>query len=238
MSAILIKKDNNIANICLNRPDKANAYTQEMLAGVEQALKSFAAEEIRALIFYGEGKNFCAGADKNELSSRKPEDALSLKSAQVFQQIAELPYPTIAAVNGAAAGGGLELALACDLRLGTPESVYFFPEPDLDLIPAAGGCRRAAALLGQSMAKQMILFGRKLNAEEALKYNLIAEIVAKDQLLSRAAELAQKAAQHSPLANRLAKKIISSCPPDPGTNAELLSQAILYGEKHFSTPNQ
>lgn len=235
MSAILIKKENSIAFICLNRADKANAYTQEMLAGIEQALKSFETENISALIFYGEGKNFCAGADKNELSSRKPEDALNLKSAQVFQQIAELPYPTIAAINGAAAGGGLELALACDLRLGTPESTYFFPEPSLGLIPAAGGCRRASILLGQSVAKQMILFGKRLNAEDALRFNLLAEIVQRDKLLARAAELARIAANHSPLANRLAKGIISAQPPDPGTAAELLSQAILYGER-FALP--
>ena len=164
-----------------------------------------------------------------EIAQRTAHDGVHLLARQVFEELATLPLPTVAAIRGAALGGGLELALACDLRLGTPDCLLGFPETARGLIPAAGGCTRASMLMGAALAKDMIIFGRRLNGREALQYQLFAACVSEEELLYKATEYAQRAATNDALANELAKRAIDSVLPSAaGLEREGLIQAVLY----------
>lgn len=227
---IEIRKD--VALVGLNRPEQANAYDRQVLQDLGEALARLAREPgVRALVLHSGGaRHFCAGADRNELSRRLPEEALDLEARRVFEGLARWPWPTVAAIRGAALGGGLELALACDLRLATPEAVFGFPETALGLIPAAGGCLRAPRILGESLAREMVLFGRRLSAEEALRFGLVSEVLPEEELLERALALAGQAAARHPLATRLAKQALGlSIPRGDALDFEGAAQAILYG---------
>ena len=223
----------------LDRPYCANAYNQAMLAELDDYLRQYAdSDEVAALIIHGgQSRHFCAGADLQEIRQRRAPQALSLRAREVFERLASWPHPTIAAVSGAAVGGGMELALACDLRLGSFTCTFGFPEPELGLIPAAGGCSRASSLLGAALAKEMILFGRRLSAPEALQAGLISEMVSPDALLECAASWAQRAMKHTPLANRLAKQAIDSVQPLASSlRLEGVSQAVLYEMAQAKAP--
>ncbi|MGI5844110.1 MAG: enoyl-CoA hydratase/isomerase family protein [Candidatus Xenobium sp.] len=221
-----------VALVGLNRPQRANAYDQRLLQSLDQALEKLAHNpEVRALVLHGtESRHFCAGADRDELSRRLPEEALDLEARRVFENLARWPWPTVAAIRGAALGGGLELALACDVRLATRDALFGFPETALGLIPAAGGCLRAPRILGDSLAREMVLFGRQLSAEEALRCGLVSQVVPGGELLERARELAGRAAARHPLATRLAKQALGlSIPRGDVLEFEGSAQALLYG---------
>ncbi len=221
-----------VALVGLNRPQQANAYDQRLLQALGEALEQLARNpEVRALVLHGSGsRHFCAGADRDELSRRGPEEALDLEARRVFENLARWPWPTVAAIRGAALGGGLELALACDVRLAARDAVFGFPETALGLIPAAGGCLRAPRILGDSLAREMVLFGRQLSAEEALRFGLVSQVLPGEELLERALALAGKAAARHSLATRLAKQALGlSIPRGDALEFEGAAQALLYG---------
>src|SRR3954468_15007564 len=133
-------------------------------------------ERPRLLLLTGDGGTFAAGADIGELRDRGREQALQGINSRLFERIARLPMPTLAAVDGYALGGGAELAYACDLRLASPTAVFGNPEPGLGILAAAGACWRLRELLGASVAKQVLLAGRRLGAEDAVRLGLVTEI--------------------------------------------------------------
>jgi enoyl-CoA hydratase len=203
-----------------------------MLHSLEQKLQTIAEEAfIRALIITGTGQQaFCAGADQDELKGRRTLDGLHLKSKKVFDLLARLPIPTIAAMNGAAIGGGLELALACDIRLSTPSAKFLLPELTLSLIPAAGGMIRLPNIIGKSRAKEMILFGRKLDAATALEWGLVSHVC--DDVEAKALTLAIWVAAQDPLAMHLAKKVMGSDQCSEQHDLSAVVQALLYEQKY------
>ncbi|NOY27390.1 MAG: enoyl-CoA hydratase/isomerase family protein, partial [Oligoflexia bacterium] len=163
----------NIAVICLDRPDRANAYDQAHLTLLEQALDQILAQRPGALIIQAAGPGaFCGGADLSEVAHADPLDALDLRSQRVFDRLARAPVVSIAAVHGPAIAGGCELALACDLRVVGPQARFGLPETALGLIPSAGGTTRLTRLLGGSMARQVILAGVELDAQRAVDLGL------------------------------------------------------------------
>jgi len=220
-----------VALLALHRPARANAYTLAMLRDLRRALADLAdGSGVRALVVHaGSSRHFCAGADRDELDRRLPEDALDLLPRRVFQELADWPWPTLAAIRGAALGGGLEMALACDVRLAAPDALFGFPETSLGLIPAAGGCLRAPRVLGESLAREMILFGRQLSADEALALGLVSRVLPAENLLEEAVALAGRAAARHPLATRLARQALNLATP-LGAAAEFegAAQAALY----------
>lgn len=219
------------AYVELNRPEKANAYNRPMLEALAAVFDRLVEDaEVRAIVVCGAGdRSFCAGADLTELSERDFQAGLRLQSAELFAQISRCPRVTLAAVNGAAVAGGLELALACDLRIASRNARFWLPEPELGLIPAAGGTQRLAQAVGRTRAKEMILGGRVWNAEEAFQFGLVSELTAPDQLLELAARWAERIARRNPTALELAKKAIDlDAGGGAGYSFESVAEALLY----------
>lgn len=216
--------------LVLNRPEKANAYNEALLAELSAAFHAATADPvIRTVIFTGAGEHFCSGADLDEMKVKTFEDALALRSQALFSEIARSPKPTIAAVNGAAVAGGVELALACDLRIAAAAARFAFPETSLGIIPAAGGTMRLPRIVGPALAKEMILAGRELSAEEALRAGLVGEVVEPNRLLKRALLLAAAVARRDPVALRLAKQALDMpFENDAVLRYEGTAQALLY----------
>ena len=218
----------------LNRPARANAYNAVMLNLLEQKVRAIIEKKkVRVLIITGEGERaFCAGSDKDELIGRRILDGLNLKSRELFDLLAGLPIPTIAAINGAAVGGGLELALACDIRVCTTTAKFSFPELSLGLSPAAGGMIRLPAAVGRSCAKEMILFGRILDAATAFERGLVSYVG--NDFKTKALALAEWAAAQDSLAMSLSKKVIESDSHFSQYDLSAVVQALLYEQKYIN----
>jgi len=230
MNRVLIEwaVENSVAMLTLRRPEKANAYTNAMLDELHGHLQHIWSDDgVRAIVLRGAGKHFCAGADLNEVGARRPLEATHLSSRRLFEDMARGAKPIIAAVQGAALGGGLEMALACDLRLAASDARFGLPETGFGLIPAAGGTVRLPRIIGPARAREMILLGREIDAETALAWGLVNAVVAPDRLPATAREWAAEIARRDPAAIRLARRMLESS-DESGLRLEGLSQAILY----------
>lgn len=231
-----VKDDSRITILSINRPQKANAYNEAVLDVLQKEIRA-AVEDFNThvIVLTGKGnRSFCAGADLNELKTRRAEHGLDLKSRKIFDYLASSPKLTIAAVNGAAVGGGLELALGCDIRVCAPNAKFAFPEIDFALTPAAGGMRRIPAIIGKSRAKEMILFGRELNAQEALEWGLVSYVG--EDFKEVALQHARRIASLDQLAVSLAKKVIDEDKENEQNVLESVVQALLY-ERKFNLHN-
>jgi len=221
-----------IAVVTLSRPEARNAINLEVVNELHIALEALGREgSTRVLILTGAGKAaFASGADIRELRERRAADALRGINSSLFLAVERFPLPTIAAVNGYALGGGCELALACDLRIASESSRFGQPEVGLGIIPAAGATYRLPRLVGAGRARELILTGRIIDADEALAIGLVNRVVPDDRLLEEARSTALLIARKGPLALRAAKLTLqaSAYGPDAGHAAERLAQAILF----------
>ncbi|MEZ5727283.1 MAG: enoyl-CoA hydratase-related protein [Burkholderiaceae bacterium] len=183
----------------LNRPAKLNSLTKPMLLGLRDALDALLAEGERALVVIGAGeKSFCAGTDLAETREMPPQDRLdkSQMARELFFRLSRAPIVSVAAMNGLAYGGGLELAMACNFRLAMPHVRVSLPEIKLGLLPAYGGTQFLPALVGKGRALEMMLTGRPVDASEALAMGLVSRLADPagsllDQALALAAEVTQ-----------------------------------------------
>ncbi len=203
----------NIAKITLNRPEKLNAFSVEVLEELNAALdKAEQDEDIRAVIITGAGKAFSAGADLAGLAELSPEEAqaFNLRGQEVFRRIEAFPKGVVAAINGFAFGGGLEIAMASDIRVASEEAKVGTLEVKIGLIPAWGGSQRLSHLIGMSRAREMILTGNQYTAKEAHEMGLINKIVPADELESTASFVAASIADNAPLAIKAAKKSMNA----------------------------
>ncbi len=182
---IELEKDGDLWIVTLNRPDKANSLTPEMLEHLCEIAES--AGEARALILTGKGKVFSAGAD---LDAAKAGLATSPLWERLSTAIAALPGLTIAAMNGTLAGGSNGMALACDLRIAVPGAKFFYPVMKLGYLPQPSDPGRLAALVGPARAKLILMGGQKITTDEAYAFGLIDRIVAPEELLQTARDLA------------------------------------------------
>ena len=229
--AIKASSEGPICFITLDRPDKANAYTTIMLEQLYGALNDFMNNpQNSVLVISGNGdKAFCGGADLNEIHVRNYAEGLDLFSAKVFAALARTPKITIAAINGAAIGGGFELALACDLRICSSNTIFRFPETEFGLVPAAGGLERLPTIVGIGKAKEIILGGVSWDAEEALRYGLVSKVVPLQKLYTEAKQWALSIARRDPLALALAKNAMTIDADDQRRySISKLSEALLY----------
>ncbi|MEV4352136.1 enoyl-CoA hydratase/isomerase family protein [Actinoplanes sp. NPDC049596] len=224
MSTLVVEELDDRVVVTLRRPEARNAINAAMVTELHEVCASLE-ERPRLLLLTGDGGTFAAGADIGELRERGREQALQGINSRLFDRIARLPLPTVAAVDGYALGGGAELAYACDLRLASPSAVFGNPEPGLGILAAAGACWRLRELVGASVAKQVLLAGRRLDADDALRFGLVAEVVPAGELLKRAHTLLDRMARSGQLALRLTK-LVADGGGHPLTDD--LAQAILF----------
>lgn len=197
----------------LSRPEALNALNSQLLSELStlfSQVATLAPQKVRALVLTGEGtKAFVAGADIKEMQDLTPLQAqqFSEKGQKIFSQLEALPIPTVAAVNGFALGGGLELALSCDFLLASTNVKVGLPEVSLGLIPGFGGTHRLAQKVGLQKALQMMLSGSMINAEEALNAGLFLKVVPQETLLTEVINFLQPMLEKAPLAMAQAKKL-------------------------------
>lgn len=211
MPELLIEKEHHVLHIVLNRPEVRNALNKNLLENLSRELDALVEDsQARAVIFSSTtDKVFCAGADLKERSSMSEAEAFNfVKLIQAtFQKIALLEIPTIAAINGDAFGGGLELALACDMRISSPDVTMGLTECSLGIIPGAGGTQRLPHIIGLSRAMEMIFLAQRINGEEAHRIGLINHLVVqRNDVPIKAKKMAESIAQNAPLAIKAAKK--------------------------------
>ncbi len=205
--------DSGIATITLNRPDKRNAISYELIDDLIRALEEVINSPAQILILTGAGKAFCSGMDLDNLKAligRTPEQNLedSRTMVNLFRALYEFPKPTIAAVNGAAIAGGTGLALLCDFTLAVPEAKFGYTEVRIGFVPAIVSTFLLRQV-GEKIARDLLLTGRIFDAPEALKMGLINEIVRPEKLLDRARDLAAQLAENSPLSLSHTKRLLT-----------------------------
>ena len=214
----------------LRREEKLNALSSAVEQALGEALASEGVRESACVVLTGSGRAFSAGADITEFRDRDAEGVLRYyrDAGAVYEQLAALPQPTIAAIHGYCLGGGLELALATDFRVADETAVFGFPEVGLGILPSSGGTTRAAKLLGPTRAKELILLGGRRSAQEALSIGLVTEVVAEGGALDRALELGRSLAELSPVAVAVIKQAIDAA-PEASREASLLIERLAYG---------
>jgi len=212
-NTLQLAHDGSIATITLNRPEKRNAISYDLIDDLLGALREVAKSPAQILILTGAGKAFCSGMDLDNLKSligRSSEQSLedSKTMASLFRTLYDFPKPTIAAVNGAAIAGGTGLATLCDFTLAVPEAKFGYTEVRIGFVPAIVSTFLLRQV-GEKIARDLLLTGRLFDADEAKRMGLINEIVTADQLINRARELAASLLENSPASLRYTKRLLS-----------------------------
>jgi enoyl-CoA hydratase/carnithine racemase len=233
-----------IATITLNRPDKANAFDGAMWLALEEAARAVKHDpSVKAVMITGKGKAFCGGLDITQAATegiclgdrtlRAGSECLQYVSG-VFTLLERLPVPVIAAINGGCIGLGLELALACDIRLASDNAVFSIPEVVFGLVPDCGGTQRLPRLVGPAMAKELIFTGRRISAAEALRIGLVNHLYGPEQLLEETEKMASEIAANPAEAVQASKRclnIVMNSTLDAGLQFETASAETVLGEK-------
>jgi enoyl-CoA hydratase len=234
----------NVALVRLNRPEKLNALTRDALAELGETFRRIEHERnVRAVILTGVGERaFSAGTDIGELAEMGAEEGLRVaeRGQEVCDRIESCGVPVIAAVNGVAAGGGCEIALACHIRIASKNARFSLPEIKLGIISGYGGTQRLARATGSGRALEMMLTGAQVSADEALRIGLVNRVVASNDLLSEAETLAREIASLAPLAIRACLEAVTrglSMPLEKGLEleAELFSRLFATDDRREGT---
>lgn len=210
---LIYEKEDGIAHVTLNRPKVLNVYNMRMRDELYQVLWAIKEDSaVRAAILKGAGdKAFCAGADLTEfLTAPSPIIARQVRwQRDVWGLLLSIPQPVIAALHGYVLGDGIEMALCCDLRIASQDAQFGMPEPGLGIIPAAGGTQTIPRTIGRARALELLLTGRRIDAEEARRSGLVSRVVPRERLLPLANEMAREIASYSPRAIRAAKLAVT-----------------------------
>ena len=210
---ILLDTSDLISTLTINRPDKRNALNQATRDEIVHALSVLEqSHDSRVLVITGSGdKAFIAGADISEFEGRTAlAQREAMKGLRIFSVIEEFPKPVIAMINGFCLGGGLELALACDIRIASDNAKLGQPEINLGIIPGGGGTQRLTRLVGEGKSMELILTGDFIDAAEAKAIGLVNDVVSAAELPSRVRALASRIAERSPIALRMAKEAVKT----------------------------
>lgn len=231
---LLYELKDGLATVTLNRPDQLNAISMEMRRDFTALTEElFFNDAVRVVLFTGAGRAFCSGGDMAHFEQgwlTPMFRAQSRRLTKFFDDLEMLEKPVIAAINGPAAGGGLELALACDVRFAAAEATLGFRENYIGLIPGIGGCARFARLVGVAKAKELIFAGTMISAPDALAIGLVNRVAPGERLLEEAREYGQTLLKRAPQSLGLAKKVLNNVANIDQTTAivlEGLAQSIL-----------
>lgn len=221
-----------IGHLELNRPESRNAINLEMVRELTALLEEWSVrDELRAVVLSGAGgKAFASGADIAELRERTHKEAFFAINATLFQRVEDFPRPVIAAIDGYALGGGLELALSCDVRVASKTAKVGLPETTLGIFPAAGGTWRLPRLVGLGRAKELVFTGRIVDADEAYALGIFERLV-EGNAVDAAFELAAQISKGSALAVQVAKMSLNALARgNEPSSVERLGQAILFDD--------
>jgi enoyl-CoA hydratase len=233
---ILETDESGICTLTINRPDQLNALNDTVFVELSSALDEIeGSDEVKGLIITGSGeKAFVAGADIKEFANFSPERAteLSTRGQKVFQRIEDLTIPVIAAVNGYALGGGCELAMACHIRIASPNALMGLPEVSLGLIPGYGGTQRLPELVGKAKALELVMSGRFAKADEALQIGLVNSI-AEESVLDESKKMMSAMLKQGPLAIKNAILAMKEAGQESGYESEAKLFGELFGTADF-----
>lgn len=231
LSTLLYEKNDGIAIVTLNRPERLNGLNDELLQELSLLMDEISGDpEVKAVILTGGEKVFAAGGDIHYISSLDPLGAADFVALaqEAVNKIDDMEKPVIAAISGLALGGGCELALAADMRIAAEGSTFGLPEINLGVVPGAGGTQRMARVVGPGWAKHLIYTGDPIDCDTAFKIGLVTRVVPREMLLAEARKLAAKLAGKSPLALKTAKSCI-----DFGADVDLAS-GLFYEQKSWA----
>ncbi len=206
-----VSQETKVARLILNRPYRANAFNYDFIVEIDKALGELEKQDdVRSIVITGAGANFCGGADFSAFASGKMDDALVFSETphDVFTRIETYPKPVIAAINGPAVGGGVEIALACDIRIMSTRAQLRLPELTLGLIPGAGATQRLSRLIGGARAKEMVLLSEPVMPDKALEWGLVNYVAEPDKFEALVNDIAGRLASGAPLAQKLAKALL------------------------------
>jgi enoyl-CoA hydratase/carnithine racemase len=230
------ERGDGVRILTLNRPDRLNAWNATMRAEMRDAIDHAAADrDLRVLILAGAGRGFSAGEDVSDMGDLAAIGTRGFRAVargihDVFDTVELLEVPVIAAIDGVAAGGGFELALSCDFRVLGEGSRLIMPEGKVGLIPGSGGCSRMVRHLGLGRAKELVMLGGSLDAEQARVTGLATRVVPKGTAVDAAVAMAGELAKHAPLALGMAKLVLNTCTDvdsETGRRLERLGQSVL-----------
>jgi enoyl-CoA hydratase len=225
---ILVERKGAVGIVRLNRPEALNALSSDLMLELVDALSEMDHDDsIRCIILTGSDKVFSAGADIKEMSSQSAVEALKAKNLERFDEIQKIGKPIIAAVAGYCFGGGLELAMTCDIIIASEGARLGQPEINIGVMPGAGGTQRLTRAVGKYKAMELILSGRQMTAGEAHADGLVSKIVPNENLIPEALRLADQIASKSPLAVRVAKECILK------SYEATLSDGLQYERRNF-----
>jgi enoyl-CoA hydratase/carnithine racemase len=215
--------------VALRREEKLNALSTEVELQLAAVLQRPETVESRCVVITGAGKAFSAGADLDELNQSSPAEILAYyrESGFVYERVASLPQPTIAAIGGYCIGGGLELALACDFRVAEESAIFGLPEIALGIVPSSGGLHRLARIVGPARTKELALLRDRFSAGEAHRLGVVTEVVADGSSVERAVELADRLAALPSAAVAVAKQAADLL-PEASREAGLLIERLAY----------
>lgn len=207
--AITLEQDGAVAIVTLNRPEKRNALSRDLLLQLVDTLRMLDRDETtRAVVLQGDERAFAAGADLGSLGDAGAIELYTSGFSELWDDVAAIRLPLVASVAGYALGGGLELALICDVVIAADNAQFGFPETSIGIVPGAGGTQRIVRAIGKPMAMDLLLTGRRLTAAEALGSGLVSRVVPLADLTRESRMVADRIAAAGPLATRMAKHAV------------------------------
>jgi enoyl-CoA hydratase len=226
---ILVRQDGRVGVVQLNRPQALNALNSALMAELVAALQTFDADEgVGCIVITGSEKAFAAGADIKQMADATPVTMMDSPFIGYWDAVEAIRKPVIAAVSGYCFGGGCELAMICDLVVASETAVFGQPEINLGIIPGAGGTQRLTRAVGKAVAMDMILSGRRINAQEALQFGLVSRVFPAASFQEDVLKLAGEIAGKAPVALRVAKEAVNRA------YASSLAEGVLFERRAFN----
>lgn len=229
MALVEVRRDDDVAVLTLNRPEKLNALSTAVERELDAALSSDRVATARAVLIHGAGRAFSAGADVTEMGGQTPADIARYYrgTGDVYERLAAVPTPTVAAIHGYCLGGGLEMALACDLRVATRDAVFGLPEVAIGIVPSSGGMLRLVRAVGSARAKELVLWRQRFSADEAFRFGLVTEVLDGDDVVGRGSAIAHELAALPPVAVEVAKRAVDAS-AEASREAAILIERLAY----------